>query len=329
MTARWLDLSPAQYHALRDDCITQSLAVELLTNSPAHARRKQQARAEPHTPTSEDGAERRRSMEYGTLVHAILLGGRDDRLEVAVDADGQPFDNWKKKAAQALRKSTYAAGKIPVLQSKVDQAKRFCDRIREKLERHGIDLSEVPRERCNECAFQWEEDGVLARGMDDHVNLSEAIVYDVKTTGDAHPERFKRQLDRMGYDVQAAAYTRALEALYPRLAGRVRFRWILCETGSAEVVVLEATPGMLHLGGLKWARACRTWAQCLATDRWPGYGNGGIVYVEPSEWAVAAEMRASHEQTAQDFAAMAAPREAASLSEPLEEEDDEYDDSPV
>jgi hypothetical protein len=107
----------------------------------------------------------------------------------------------------------------------------------------------------------------------------------------------------------------------------VRFRWILVEVATAEVVVCEATPSMLHLGGLKWTRACRTWAACLARKHWPGYGGGRIVPIAPSDWAIAAETTARHESN--ELAAMVAPRRADSPAEPPEEIEDDGEDEEI
>jgi hypothetical protein len=329
MTARWLDLTPAQYHAAvppgEVPALSHSLAVELLNKTPLHARRKWLARG-PATPQSEAAAEKRRSLEWGTLVHSELLGGVDDRIVIASAADGAAFADWRTKAAQGARKRIYADGRVPVLEKQVAAARAFADKIRTKLADCGIDLT-PNEERFNEAAITWPEDpgaagdDVTCRAMFDHVDLRRGLVLDIKTAENAHPERLKRSVTDFGYDVQAAAYTSALEHLDARLAGRVKFALVVCETSTAEPMIVELGGDFLHLGRQRWARAVQTWARCCASNTWPGYPRR--IRLECPEWAIAAESRAAHEAAEQSFAARAEPPGADDAEDPHEETDDD------
>jgi hypothetical protein len=324
MTARWLDLTPAQYHAAvppgEVPPLSHSLAVELLNRTPLHARRKWLARG-PSTPHSEEAAEKRRRLEWGTLVHSELLGGVDDRIVIACNDTGltqEPFTDWRTKAAQAARKRIYEDGRIPVLEKQIRDARVFADKVRGKLRDVGIDL-EPNEQRFNEQAIMWGEDGTPCRAMFDHVDLRKGLVLDIKTAENAHPERLKRSVIDFGYDVQAAAYTSALEHLDARLAGRVRFALVVCEAHTAEVVIVELGGDFLHLGRQRWARAVRTWARCCASNTWPGYPRS--VRLECPEWAIAAEMRAAHDDN--DLAVHAEPRGADDAADPPEGDEDD------
>src|SRR5678815_517892 len=65
---------------------------------------------------------------------------------------------------------------------------------------------------------------------DDFGTAPGAIIYELKMVGDAHPERCMRTAENLGYAIAAAAYPRALAALYPRLAGRITHQFLFCET---------------------------------------------------------------------------------------------------
>lgn len=318
--AQWLEMTPAQYHAPVEPGavppLSHSLAKEMLSRSPAHARRKWLSRG-ILDPKSEEQVEARRRLEFGTLVHAALLGERDDRI---VECD---FENWLTKLAKEKKAAARAAGRIPVLPKDIERARDFADRVRPKLLAEGIDLSEDDSgRRFNEQPIEWTEEGVICRAMFDHVDLANGVIVDLKTTGIAHPDQLRRYAVDRGYDLQHAAYTSALEHLHQRYEGRVRFVFAFCEVGSADVILVELGGDFAQLGRQRWARALRTWRRCIEANEWPGYPRR--VTLECPEWALAAEARAQYETN--ELAAMVAPRPAESPSEPPEENDDGNDD---
>lgn len=138
----------------------------------------------------------------------------------------------------------------------------------------------------SEVAIEWHErtphGPVLCRSMLDHVILfgngeprepTNALVYDLKIVGDAHPERCERNADNLGYAIQAVAYTRALNAYSPSLAGRINFRFLFIEPRRPFLLwdPEHLSGAFREMGERQWLRAVHAWGEGLATGRWPDY----------------------------------------------------------
>ncbi|HZP86631.1 MAG TPA: PD-(D/E)XK nuclease-like domain-containing protein [Burkholderiales bacterium] len=203
----------------------------------------------------------------GKLIHRLVLGKGEELVVVEADS-------WRTKAAREQRDEAKAAGKLPVLVTKLDELTIAADFIREGFRREGFDLtgaSEVP--------VMWYERGaagpVLCRSLIDHLYLEDGVVIDVKTTRNAHPDDIARHFVEYGYDIQARAYTRAVENLRPELAGRIKFYFIFCElTPPYAVVPIEPEPAFEEIGKRRWGSAVSKWEACLAAQRWPSYVSG-------------------------------------------------------
>jgi hypothetical protein len=240
-------------------------------------------------------------MRKGSLLDALILGGE---AEIAVipeelpDADGKmkpTKGELRMKSAKAWAESAEAAGKVVTSAEALAEARDTAERIRENfLGRWGLEFAGE-----NQLVLVWVDDGgVLCRGRLDHVltsglpieSTAAVDVIDLKTIENAHPDELANHMHRYGYDVQAAAYTKAIEILRPELAGRVTFKFAFAETtGRCETVVVPPAASMRELGAWKWDRAVRLWSECLSTGHWPGYTvpPGGI---EAKPWALDAMM---------------------------------------
>jgi hypothetical protein len=275
--ARRLTCTVDEYH--RDPCarpsLSCSIATLLVNRSPAHAHAAHPRLGGASRETSDE-------MDFGTIVHTLVLGK-------GADVDELAYDDFRTKAAKEARDNARACGRVPVLERHMDRARAVAETIRVKLAHRGIVLAGE-----SEVAIEWQEqtaDGVpvLCRSMLDHVLLEDRLVIDVKTSRNAHPEAFGRAAPGFGYDLQSVVYPAALEALHPHLAGRVEFVFAVIETEPPyEVLVARPDGTMRELGTRRWMRAVETWARCLAADRWPGYGDG-ISYITVPPWMMAAE----------------------------------------
>ena len=277
MSARLLQCSIDQYYA--DPCATPSLsssiAKVLIQKSPAHAYLEHPRLGNQRKPPSED-------MDEGTLVHKLLLG--EGTHMVLVDAD-----DFRTKEARAARDAARAARQTPVLRRKYDAAVIVCEKIRQNIAALGIDLN-----GASEVSIEWTEDGtlgdsVLCRCRMDHAWIDEGRILELKKCESAHPKDISRAIDNYAYDLGAMAYTRALEALKPELAGRVQFGFLFVEIEPPYCVVPVWLDGAFTSMGLsKWRRAVRTWERCLTSGNWPGYVTAPVP-ISPPAWALAAE----------------------------------------
>lgn len=261
-----LDVTPEEYFALPG--LSQSTAKVLLDRSPLHAKA-----ANRKDPTKE--------MDRGNVVHTLVLG-KGKAFEVC------DFKDWRTDRAKDAKADAVSRGLIPILPKDLAAAEQIAAAIRHQLAPRGIVL-----DGASEVAVRWTEPSahgpVLCRGMMDHLRFSAGVIYDLKISENAATSAFERTAENLGYAIQHAAYTRALTALRPDLAGRTSMLFIVAEPEEPYAVnVLKPDGAFRELGERRWRRAVETWAECLATDVWPGYGAGPNPLSAP-QWALAKE----------------------------------------
>jgi hypothetical protein len=279
--ARVLHCSDQEYHA--DPCATPSLsystAAELINVSPRSAYyyhpRLGGHRKKPTAP-----------MKLGILADALLLGGTDRIREI-------PLPNWRTKTSQEERDAFLADGLIPALSHELQTATDLVSRILRVLHNDfGIHFTGT-----SQLALEWTEQShehgaVLCRGKLDHVVEvgGKLVIYDVKATADARPHKIQRRTVDMGYDIQAAAYMSAVEKWREDFAGRIDFIDLHCHIdGAVDVVPVQASGMLLDYGQMRWTRAIDTWAECHASNRWPGMATS-IIPGEVPAYAMQREM---------------------------------------
>jgi exodeoxyribonuclease VIII len=108
-------------------------------------------------------------------------------------------------------------------------------------------------------------------------------VADIKTTKDASAESFSKDAWSYRYDVQAAFYLDA----YRTLTGREgRFIFICVETEPPYLVACYvATPEMIAAGRARYRQNLATYASCVESGTWPGYGDA-VMPLDLPAWAV-------------------------------------------
>jgi len=266
VTARILNVSPDAYHELPH--FSSSTAKVLLAKSALHAK-------------AGVGKKPTKLMDRGAVVHRLVLGkGADYEVVNAKD--------FKTNKAKEDRDKIRAAGKVPVLVDDLEDYHTVAERIRVQLADRNIVL-----DGQSELAIEWTEHtsygDVTCKGMLDHCWLDAGLILDLKITEDAAPSSVERTSENLGYAVQCAAYTRALAALDPNLAGRIGFAFAFCEPNEPYAINVSEPDGIFqHLGEQRWLRAVTTWAKCQHDGIWPGYGTSINPLSSPS-WALARE----------------------------------------
>lgn len=246
--ARALNVSVDSYHKLPG--LSASRAIALINDSPFHC--KYLIDHGDVKPTKE--------MDMGSVIHRMALGRGKDYACL-------PYDDWRTKAAQQSRKDTRDAGLIPLTHVQHSQCEETAAAVLKAMAEVGITLSGQ-----SELAVEWFEGDVQCRNMFDHVNLETGEILEIKTTGDANPERVERRAEEMGYRISSAAYIRSLLALRPELRGRISYTFLFVEiTPPYAVYPPEPDHMFIETGERDWLRAVATWRQCTATGRWPGY----------------------------------------------------------
>lgn len=267
MTARLLDITIDEYHAL--DAFSSTAAKTLIARTPAHARAGYRK-----APTKE--------MDRGEAIHRLLLGAGKD-FEVIQHGD------YRTNAAKEKRDGARKQGLIPVLAHHFESYNVAAESIRVQLAELGIVL-----DGRSEQAITWTErtefGDVVCKALFDHVWLETGLILDVKTTENAAPAAIERTAENLNYAIQAAAYTRALEALDPSLVGRAAFAFAFCEVEEEPYVVNVCEPDGVfrELGKRRWLRAVTEWARCLRDNRWPAF-NTAVNPITAPTWALTRE----------------------------------------
>lgn len=269
-SARMLRIDEAAYHAdpAPEPSLSASMATTLLDRSPLHA-------YHAHPRLGGAKGEATAAMDRGSLIHKLVLGAGADLA--IIDAD-----DWKTKAAREQRDAAREDGKIPVLRHAHDDAQEATESIRASLRALEIELDGE-----SEATIVWREhvlrgDPIWCRGRLDHF-WSSGRILDLKTTSaGAHPKACARRLIDYGYDVQRAAYVRAVEMLCPHLRGRVDFLFAFVEVEPPYAVTVGRLDGMLREHGeRRWSMAVQRWASCLRRNEWPGYSSEIVTFESP------------------------------------------------
>lgn len=272
MTARLLNIPGDDYFDL--DAFSASAAKTVIARSPAHARANYRK-----APT--------KAIERGDIIGRLLLGAGKD-YEVVNAA------NWQTNKAKADRDAIRAAGKVPVLVDDLEDYHKAAEAIRLNLAERDIIL-----DGASEQAITWVEHteygDVTCKGRFDHVWPDIGIILDLKVTHDASPKAVEKTAENLGYAIQSAAYSRALAAFDPDLAGRVAFMFVFAEAEEPYAVNISEPDGIFReIGERRWLRACSTWAKCIRDNHWPSYGPDTNPITAP-QWALRNEGYSSDE----------------------------------
>lgn len=255
-TAVRFDSTNAEYHS--DQNAISSTALKALLRSPAHMLQRLQG-------NDEDTPSRR----LGTAVHTFVLEGpRFAREYVVYDGRRQGLD-WELFEASNLGKTVLtlaehekvigcseAALTAPAVQG------ADCVYTLEDLITHG------QAERNT----YWvdEATGLTCRMRADL--MVQNVTLDLKTTDDARAEPFARQCARMGYDIQAAFYTRGRRAFDPEAQSHP-FLFVAAELTPPHGVQVHVADqeAFVEPGDAKVSKALALYRRCMQAGRWPSY----------------------------------------------------------
>jgi len=259
--------------------LSSSIAKLLLYRSPRHAWLAH-PRLNPQYRPEESSR-----FDLGSAAHALLVEGADKMAVIEAD-------DWRTKAAKEARDAARAEGKFPVLAYQWAAVKAMVEvcktAIADSPDLQGYSLDQgIP-----EHSIVWHEGATYMRARLDWVSTDRRVIYDYKTTENAEPEAFLRQIFSLGYDVQGAFYLRANQR------PDTKYVLIVQEIEPPYAVsFIGLSPDVIELGKRKVERAIAIWRECMESGQWPGYPNR-ICYVEAPAWAWSKE----EEQQAQELA---------------------------
>lgn len=257
-------------HYLADPCIAPSLncsIAQILLNESARKAWFSHPRLNPAFVQREDT-----KFDIGTASHAMLLEGKDV-IEVC------EFDDWRTKDARLQRHAARAAGKVPLLRKHRDDVIAMVSAA-EAFISHS-ELSDYWLDGESELTGICEEDGIWMRCRMDRITKNRRLIFDFKSTEDASPEGFSRQIVRMGYHIQESFYRRIarnLGAVGPRFA----FLAQSCDL-PYECSLHGCDPALQEIADAQVAQAIDIWRECTRKKVWPSYG-GRIHWAVPTTW---------------------------------------------
>src|SRR6266478_4075269 len=193
-------MSASDYHAdpAPEPSLSSSIAKILVMQSPLHAWFAH-PRLNPHH--FEEEAE---IFDRGAAAHSLLLEGDDRMVEC-------PFNDWRTNAAKDMRDKVRLEGKLPLLTKHIGPVRKMVEIAKKYL--HESELKLQIEDCFAERTVIWQAGGIWKRARFDLQVKERPVILDYKSTESADPLSFSRQIIAMGYDVQAAHYLEAFEAM--------------------------------------------------------------------------------------------------------------------
>ena len=267
-------MTAAQYHA--DPCPTPSLSSStiktMLERTPRHAWCDHPRLGNMREQKDND------AFTLGTAAHKLILGAGDEFCVIEAN-------DWRTKDAQNQRDEARHAGLTPILAVQHIKARAIAAWSRGELNQLPL-VEDAFAHGLPELACFWQESDIWCRSLIDLAPTGEDAqgwwtIYDLKTTSGAlDANTLARNMISYGYDIQAAHYTRGLQALLGNDA-RVRFRFLFVESDSPySATVAQASGQMAATGEQKVLAAYSIWSRGLRESEWPGYPRD-VMRVEP------------------------------------------------
>jgi hypothetical protein len=257
----------ADYHSAEG--VSQSQLKVLRDKSPAHLRWKLD---HPELPTE--------AMRLGSAIHdAILL---PDQFE-ALWSVAKPCAGTTAKGDPCSRVGKYSLGDdewychhhAPPEAYVADTLKPdwlpIIAGVRNAIAKHP--KAKRLLEGDPEVSAWWEDErtGLLCKGRFDMLSSVTPTIVDLKTTRNAAPGEFTRQIYAMGYYIQAAHYMRGARTL-----GIEAQHYVLIAVEKEPpfgVAVYRISGEAIQAGEQELDRLLDIYAECERTGSWPGYGD--------------------------------------------------------
>ena len=160
--------------------------------------------------------------------------------------------------------------------------------MKDALYAHPIAREILTGEGVNEVTLVWDDPvtGQRCKGMIDRLTTFQGhpAIVDLKTTEDASPEGFSRQVARYNYHVQNAYYCWGAQTIVP-LDTKRRFLWIAIEKAPPyAITVQELGETGVEEGDKLWREWLNRYATAMQKNHWPAYPEA-VVQASLPTWA--------------------------------------------
>lgn len=146
-----------------------------------------------------------------------------------------------------------------------------CEGIAGNVRKSDAAMTLLSDGKAEEVAV-WKdpETGVLCKARLDWLSSDRNVIVDLKSTTDARPEKFKRSIQEYGYHRQVAWYLDGVEYASGTRPGV--FAFIVYEsTAPYAAAYYYADQEMITIGRRENRILLRSYADCLASGKWPGF----------------------------------------------------------
>jgi hypothetical protein len=209
----------------------------------------------------------------GTLCHSMVLEGKDLLGTFAIKPKGMSFGTIKGKEWRD-------AQTLPII--KEEDANRI-PRMADAIAKHPTAAAMIRSCPRREWALVAEMGGVKCKALLDAIGQDEAGVrgfLEIKTTSDASPRIFARQVYALHYDMQCAFYS-SLLSMVETLEIAPWMAWIAVESAPPwAVACYQPSDAMMESGILKVTEFLEGVNKCTELGDWPAYGTG-IIELDP------------------------------------------------
>ncbi|MGW2666088.1 PD-(D/E)XK nuclease-like domain-containing protein [Nocardia tengchongensis] len=260
----YADIPEPIYHGDKTSLSSSGIRELLKPGGPAHFqdKLKRGSAPQPH-------------FDEGHAAHAEVLGTGLEVVEIQAK-------DWKSKAAQEARDRAHRAGQVPLLTHQVEMVRAMGDVVRANPT--AMALLSGGRPEVSGYAID-PQTWVRLRSRTDYLiehGNGLVTVVDYKTTTDASPRGFAASAEKYGYVIQEAVYRRVLAALGFEVDV---FKFIAQEKTPPYLISFhENAIDDVALADVLVSRAIEIYAQCTATNEWPGYGDETNI-IRMSRWA--------------------------------------------
>lgn len=234
-------MTDAEYHSIKDRCSASSL--KEFRKSPAHYK------------LSQDNPKESDSMALGSLFHCLTLQPEEfEKRYVRVSKMDKRTKEYKEAAETGLI--------VVDNETRNSASAMVCS-----VQQHSKAGKLLSAAEFTEGAIMFEIDDIPCKAKLDFFAMGRVV--DLKSTRDASPESFQKDFVKYGYHIQGAFYRRAARAAGLDCNGFV----IIATENSAPYLtaVYELSENALRLGDQIINRLLPIWAECRATENYPGY----------------------------------------------------------
>ena len=237
----------------------------------------------------DNGQPPKRAFDVGHAAHAEVLGvgaelvvvRKTTRDKVVVDAE-----DYLTKSAQQHRDEIRAEGKTPLLAYEIRQVREMAVALRQ----HDLAaaLFDPNRGKPEQSAY-WrdEQHGVDRRCRFDWLPNTDSgrfIVPDYKTAIAVDHSAIKSAIAKFQYAMQSEWYLDAVRAL--GLAEDPAFVFVFQMKEPPYLVsVVQLDAQWERIGRQRNRQALEVYADCVATNRWPGFSDE-VELIDPPRWAL-------------------------------------------